>query len=192
MNTDPPSAASERRLRLALRAVLARVLVLAALIVTLYYVIPLDALGTLQPAILLVVWVALFVGASAVGMWAVSRSADRSILAIEAFAMVAVFSVMTFAAGYYVMHVADPGSFTDQPLTRTDTLYFTVTVLSTVGFGDITAVSQTARVAVTVQMVLNLVFLGVGVKLLTTAVKLGRARHAHPEAAHDTDKPAST
>ena len=42
-------------------------------------------------------------------------------------------------------------SFTE-PLTRADALYFTVTVFSTVGFGDITAKSETARVVLIVQM----------------------------------------
>jgi hypothetical protein len=36
-------------------------------------------------------------------------------------------------------------------LTRTDALYFTVTVFSTVGFGDITAKTETARLVVTGQ-----------------------------------------
>jgi hypothetical protein len=38
-------------------------------------------------------------------------------------------------------------------LTHTDGLYFTVTVFSTVGFGDITAKSQAARLVVTGQMI---------------------------------------
>jgi hypothetical protein len=43
------------------------------------------------------------------------------------------------------------------PLTRTDALYFTVTVFPTVGFGDITARSETARIVVTGQMIADLV-----------------------------------
>jgi voltage-gated potassium channel len=42
--------------------------------------------------------------------------------------------------------------------TKTDALYFTMTTLSTVGFGDIHAVGQTARALVTVQMALDLVY----------------------------------
>ena len=36
-----------------------------------------------------------------------------------------------------------------EPLTRTGALYFTVTVFSTVGFGDITAKTEAARLVVT-------------------------------------------
>ena len=68
-----------------------------------------------------------------------------------------------------------PASFS-QPLTRSDSLYFTVTVFSTVGFGDILATSQTAKLAVTVQMVLNLLFLGLGVRVIVGAVELSRQR----------------
>ena len=68
----------------------------------------------------------------------------------------------------------DPASFTVDTLTRVDALYFTVTVFSTVGFGDISAATEPARVLVTIQMILNLIFLGAGVRLLTAAVHSGR------------------
>ena len=51
-------------------------------------------------------------------------------------------------------------------LTRTEALYFTVTVLSTVGFGDITPKTDVARIIVTIQMVLDLLVLGVVVRLI--------------------------
>ena len=53
------------------------------------------------------------------------------------------------------MERASAASFT-QPLTRTDALYFTVTVFSTVGFGDITAKSEAARIVLIVQMLADL------------------------------------
>ena len=49
------------------------------------------------------------------------------------------------------MERASAASFTE-PLTRTDALYFTVTVFSTVGFGDIAAKSEAARIVLIVQM----------------------------------------
>lgn len=49
---------------------------------------------------------------------------------------------------------------------RTDALYFTVTVVSTVGFGDIHAVSTGARAVVTVQMLVNVFFVGAALRLL--------------------------
>ena len=63
-----------------------------------------------------------------------------------------------------------------QPLTRTDALYFTVTVFSTVGFGDITPKSEAARVVVIVQMLGDLALLGAGARVLLGAVQRGLQR----------------
>ena len=49
-----------------------------------------------------------------------------------------------------------------QPLDHTAALYCSITVFSTVGFGDITPVSHPARIVVSIQMLLDLVVLGVG------------------------------
>jgi Ion channel len=78
-----------------------------------------------------------------------------------------------FASTYFLMERASAASFT-QPLTRTDALYFTVTVFSTVGFGDISPKSEAARVVLIVQMLADLVLLGTGIKLLLGAVQRGR------------------
>jgi len=59
-----------------------------------------------------------------------------------------------------------PGQFVGLQ-TKTDALYFNVTTLSTVGYGDIHAAGQLARVAVTVQIAFNLVFLGTAVTIIS-------------------------
>ena len=46
------------------------------------------------------------------------------------------------------MAQADPANFSTHTLTRTDALYFTITIFATVGFGDISATSQSARLLV--------------------------------------------
>jgi voltage-gated potassium channel len=51
--------------------------------------------------------------------------------------------------------------------TKTDSLYFNISTLATVGFGDVHPVGQLARAAVTVQIVFNLVFLGTAVSLIS-------------------------
>jgi voltage-gated potassium channel Kch len=50
---------------------------------------------------------------------------------------------------------------------KTDSLYFNISTLATVGFGDVHPVGQLARAAVTVQIVFNLVFLGTAVSLIS-------------------------
>jgi hypothetical protein len=78
------------------------------------------------------------------------------------------------------MDTISASSFT-QPLTHTDALYFTVTVFATVGFGDITAKTETARLVVTGQMAVDLVIIGVGAKIILGAITRGRQRR--PESA---------
>ena len=66
---------------------------------------------------------------------------------------------MIFALVYVAMSEAQADSF-NLPVTRITGLYFTVTVFTTVGFGDVVARTDTARAVVTVQMLLDLVLLG--------------------------------
>jgi voltage-gated potassium channel len=66
-----------------------------------------------------------------------------------------------------------PGEFTGLA-TRLDAFYFTFTTLATVGFGDVHASGQTARLVVTIQIVFNLVVLALAAQVLVTALR----RHA--------------
>ena len=59
-----------------------------------------------------------------------------------------------------------PGQFVDLH-TKTDALYFTVSTIATVGFGDVHAEGQLARAAVTIQIVFNLVFLGAALAMIS-------------------------
>jgi voltage-gated potassium channel len=69
-----------------------------------------------------------------------------------------------FAGTYVAMAAHSAGNFGEH-LTHTDALYFTVTVFSAVGFGDITAKTEAARLVVTGQMITDLVVVGVGIIL---------------------------
>ena len=53
-----------------------------------------------------------------------------------------------------------------------------MTVFTTVGFGDITARSEAARIVLIVQMLADLVLLGAGVRVLLGAVQRGRERRS--------------
>ena len=64
--------------------------------------------------------------------------------------------------------------------TKTDALYFTLATLSTVGYGDVHAVGQLARVAVIVQIVFDLSFLGTAVTVGSGILRT-RAAHLGPQ-----------
>jgi len=95
--------------------------------------------------------------------------------AVEALATSVPLFLLLFAATYVVMTTISASNFS-QPLTRTDALYFTVTVFATVGFGDITARTEAARLVVTGQMITDLIIIGLGLRIIVGAVKRGRQR----------------
>jgi voltage-gated potassium channel len=115
----------------------------------------------------------------------ITASAFPGLRAIAALATSVPLFLALFASTYFVMARLSPGSFT-AALTRTDALYFTVTVFSTVGFGDITAKTEMARLVVTGQMIADLVILGLAIKVIVGAIRRGRQRqpqdagHAQP------------
>lgn len=68
---------------------------------------------------------------------------------------------------------------------KTDALYFNVSTLATVGFGDVHPVGQLARGAVTLQIVFNLVFLGAAVSMITGFVRRRARIRPHEPARSD-------
>lgn len=75
--------------------------------------------------------------------------------AIEALFLVVPTLLMVFAFTYASMSDVNPASFTE-PLSRVDAVYFSTTVLGTVGFGDIAAKTDSARLLVTFQILVGL------------------------------------
>lgn len=73
--------------------------------------------------------------------------------------------VFVFALIDYSIATYQPGEFNGLE-TRVDALYFALTVLLTVGFGDITADGQLARGVLSAQMVFNVVGLAGSASLL--------------------------
>ena len=161
-------------MRAALRSVLA-----ATVLVVLYYVLPLDRPWDSDKALRLLIGLLVFAGVMVWQVRTIAGARYPGVRAAEALALVIPFFLLLFSSAYFVMERNSAASFT-QPLTRTDALYFTVTVFTTVGFGDITAKSETARVVVIVQMLADLVLLGTGIRVILGAVQRGRERRPDP------------
>ena len=157
------------------------------MLVVIYYLLPLDRASTAVAVTLLVIGLVALMGLVAYQVGSIVRSSFPLLRGVEALATSIPFFLLLFAATYVVLATISAGNFS-QPLSRTDALYFTVTVFATVGFGDITAKTEVARLVVTGQMLADLVVLGLGVRVLLSAVQRGRQR---PSAGNSTVPPGS-
>ncbi len=184
--TDQPRqelSAAQRR-RLIFWAVLRGVLSTTVLVV-LYYALPLDQPWNGDTALRVLIGLLVFVGITVWQVRNITGARYPGLKAVEALGLIVPFYLLLFASTYFVMERASTASFTE-PLTRTDALYFSVTVFSTVGFGDIAPKSEAARVVLIVQMLGDLAFLGAGARILLGAVRRGKQR----QDTSDQDGPA--
>ena len=153
---------------------LTRSIVVALLIVVAYYALPLD-----RPAdaglIILVVGLLALAGILTWQIRMIVGSPFPRIRAAETLIVGIPLLLVVFASVYFLIAKAQTDSFSEA-MTKTDAMYFTVTVFSTVGFGDITAKSELTRTLVTLQMLFNLVVFGLVAKLIFGAVEMGLQR----------------
>jgi voltage-gated potassium channel len=153
---------------------LTRSILVALLIVVAYYALPLD-----RPAdvglIILVVGLLALAGILTWQIRMIVGSPFPRIRAAETLIVGIPLLLVVFASVYYLIDKAQVDSFSEA-MTKTDAMYFTVTVFSTVGFGDITATSEVARTLVTLQMLFNLAVFGLVAKLIFGAVEMGLQR----------------
>jgi voltage-gated potassium channel len=137
----------------------------------LYYLLPLDHSSTGVVIAILVIGLAGLITLVVFQVRWILVSRHPTLRAVEALATSIPLFLLLFAGSYYLMARYGASNF-GGPMTRTDSLYFSVTVFSTVGFGDITAKSEVARRVVTAQMATDLVVVGIAVKVI-----LGAATH---------------
>lgn len=172
-----------------LRHALVRPTLTATALFILYFTLPLDASFSDTTIIVLFVGLLLFAALIAVQARAIAHSPYPRLTAITALAFSIPLFVLLFATTYYLMQKSADSSFSES-MTRLDALYFTVTVLTTVGFGDITPVSELARSLTTVQMVGDLLLIGLVVRVLLSAVQTGLAGRTKSDSDSDDSSDA--
>ena len=112
---------------------------------------------------------------------AVYHAKFPTLRAAEALVLAAAMFLAIFSMIYVMQSMSDPEAFTEQ-LEPFTSYYFSLTVLATVGFGDITPVSTAARSVTMVQMALDLVFVAMLIRIVGGAAKLAlQERHEDPK-----------
>jgi hypothetical protein len=147
----------------------------STVLVVLYYAVPVSGAMDASAVVLLLGGLLLFAVVISWQIRAILESKYPGLRAVEALASAIPLFLLLFALIYFKMGDLQPQAFSE-PLTRTDSLYFAITVFSTVGFGDITPVTQPARVVTMVQMLGDLVVVGLVLQVMLGAVKAGRRR----------------
>jgi hypothetical protein len=99
------------------------------------------------------------------------RRIDRLVVAV-------VVVLVGFSLIFYLLNRAQPGQVAGLD-TRLDALYFTLSTLSTIGYGDVHAAGQLARGLVVLQIVFNLVILTTAARLVSE--KFRTAAHEREE-----------
>lgn len=102
----------------------------------------------------------------------IAHSRFPTLMASEALVLLAALFLGVFAMIYVAISLSDPSAFTE-PLDAFTSYYFALTVLATVGFGDITPVTTVARSFTMVQMALDLVFIAVLIRIVSSAARKG-------------------
>jgi hypothetical protein len=179
----PVEQTTPRQRRLLLLRTVVQAVLTTTVLVALYYVLPMDRGFDAHTVLLLIVYLAVFAVVLTWRLRGLFRSRYPGLRAVETLALVVPLYLLLFATTYFLAERADSGYFS-QPLTRTSALYFSVTVFSTVGFGDIVAKTDPARLVVTAQMLLDVILLGFGVRVFVGAVNLARERRGAPAQKH--------
>jgi len=167
---------ARQRRRIVVGAIL-RTIATIALVVAIYFLVPMDRAMNAATVTELVLEVLALFGIVAWQIRRIIRSEHPGVRAVEALAFTVPLYILLFATAYFLMDHAQATTFA-QPLSRIDSMYFSATVFTTVGFGDITAKGEAARVVVTFQMMLDLVIVGLVVRLVVNAIRIGRQRRA--------------
>jgi len=173
----PPTATARardrRRARRRVMRSILRTVVVTGSVVAFYVIAPLDQRPTGAIGVRLLLELLVLVLVLGWQIREVTRSPHPVLRGVEAVVISVPLLVLTFAATYVMVDYNSPGSFTEA-LSRLDAAYLAVTILATVGFGDITPVTNAARSLVMSQMLVDLAFVGLVAKVLVGAVRRRR------------------
>ncbi|WP_212914928.1 potassium channel family protein [Streptomyces sp. TS71-3] len=136
-----------------------------------YWLLPLDGLGPRHPGLSWTVFVAGLAVVAVLLVWEIlavltERPESRPGLVIP---LLVCLTTLIFATTYFAL-AKQPGELRGLH-TRLDALYFTLVTLSTIGYGDIAPIGQSARLVAVIQILYTFVFLTASTTALSRYVK---------------------
>ncbi|MFZ0972433.1 MAG: potassium channel family protein [Solirubrobacteraceae bacterium] len=159
-----------------------RILVSVILLFVLYGTLPVADRTGLGTLIELLIGLAVFAALLGWQVLKIMGAEHPELRAAEALAIAVPVVLIVFAFTYLSLSRSEPGSFSE-PLNHVRSIYFVITVISTVGFGDITPKTNAAMIVVSFQVVLDLVLLVGIVRAVFFAAQVGvRRRQSEREA----------
>ncbi|HLN77254.1 MAG TPA: ion channel [Nocardioidaceae bacterium] len=174
--TEEPARTSPSGLPRLILQLLQQTTFVLVLLTACYYVIPLSVewqdltdLMRVAASVLLAAGVALVFRAHARRS---ERILGKDLVRIQWLLSALYLLVLAFAMTYSVVSRFAPDQFVGVR-DRTAALYFSTTIVATVGFGDIHAAGTLAQVLVTMQMLFNLIYLGTALRLLSRRASSG-------------------
>ncbi|MCC2307445.1 potassium channel family protein [Cellulomonas chengniuliangii] len=143
-----------------------------------YYTVPLSSAETTEARawrwILFILGVLGLIALTAHQIRRQLRSRDDTGVRLASIMVVLYAVVVFFSVAYYGLATRAEGQM-EGIATRTDALYYTVVTLGTVGYGDVHAVGQGARIVTTVQILFDLVIVGLLASVATQQIqRMGR------------------
>ena len=173
MKKTVPAATLSRRETwiLGLRA-FGQVVVSVAVLCAMYFLVPTQDPGQGSDLPWLLLELGLFALVVALQVPAIINAKFPILRAAITLGVLVPLYLLVFARLYLSSSLGDAGAF-NESLDHATALYFTVTVFATVGFGDIVAKSDSMRLVVTGQMLINLIVVGAFIRVLVSAARRG-------------------
>jgi hypothetical protein len=171
---------TKRRKRLL--SALEHLLVLAIALAN-YYLFPVTGRFGDLTGVLFVIVLILLIGLVGAQIIRQARAGSDPSVRIRSLLVLLYPIIVVFALSYYVMQMHNPQQF-DNLTTRTDALYYTVVTLGTVGYGDVHPAGELAKIVTMVQIVFDLVVIGLLLSIAAARV-MGMANRAVKGAVED-------
>ena len=168
-----PADPRERR-RIIVRSMV-RVAVTTTGLLVLYAFVPVPGRSGAAAILGMTLGLLVFVGLVGWQIRTIARADHPIMRAVEVIGLALPLLVVVFAFTYLSLSRADAASFSE-PLDRIDAMYYTVSAVSTVGFGDIVAKTDAARILMTAQMLFDLALIAGLVRVIIVATRTGLRR----------------